>query len=216
MLDKYKVVIFDWDGTVMDSIAHIVHCVQQAAIDNALPVPDEASARNIIGLSLPEAFVTLFGNDKETEFERFRDNYKNQYIKNDDITLPIFDYVPELLEELKARDIKLAVATGKGRRGLENAFQRSGLGKFFTYSRTSDEAASKPAPDMLLQISRFYNVASEECLMVGDSIHDMNMARNANMDRIGVTFGAHRREKLQEAEPNAIIDCYSTAIGWLN
>ncbi|MCC2604138.1 HAD family hydrolase [Planctobacterium marinum] len=216
MLDKYKVVIFDWDGTVMDSIAHIVHCVQQAAIDNRLAVPDEASVRNIIGLSLPEAFLTLFGEDKSADFERFRDNYKDQYVKNDDITPPLFAHVPELLTGLLEKGIKLAVATGKGRRGLDNAILRSGLGHFFSYSRTSDEAASKPSPDMLIQISRFYGVSAAECLMVGDSIHDMKMAKNANMDSIGVTFGAHQRERLLEAQPTAIIDCYSTAIGWLN
>ena len=215
MLDKYKVVIFDWDGTIMDSISHIVHCVQKAATFNALPVPDEQSIRNIIGLSLPEAFQTLYGKGKEAEFEDFRENYKAQYIKDDDVSLPLFDYLETLLTSLCNQNIKLSVATGKGRRGLDNAMHRSGLAEFFSYSRTSDEAQSKPSPDMLLQTSRYFNVQPDECIMIGDSIHDLNMANNAGMDSIGVSFGAHSKDVLQQAKPLAILDCYSHALQWL-
>lgn len=215
MLEKYKVVVFDWDGTIMDSIAHIVMCVQQASIANALPVPDESSVRNIIGLSLPEAFQVLYGPEYSNEFERFRDNYKAQYVINDDVTLPIFDYVPELLATLSERGIKLSVATGKGRRGLDNALARSELSHFFAWSRTSDEAQSKPAPDMLLQTASYFNVSPQECIMIGDSIHDLNMAKNAGMDSIGVSFGAHSKEVLMQAEPLAVLDNYKKALAWL-
>ncbi|BDX06654.1 HAD family hydrolase [Planctobacterium marinum] len=215
MLDKYKVVIFDWDGTIMDSISHIVQCVQQAAKSNALPVPDEQSVKNIIGLSLPEAFSTLYGKDKEADFEQFRENYKAQYIKDDDVNLPLFDYVDTLLTSLCEQNVKLSVATGKGRRGLDNAMHRSGLAEFFSYSRTSDEALSKPAPDMLLQTARYFNVHPNECIMIGDSIHDLNMANNAGMDSIGVSFGAHSKSILTEAKPLTILDCYSHALQWL-
>lgn len=208
MLERYKVVIFDWDGTVMDSIGHIVACIQAAANEYQLKIPTEQDVRDIIGMSLPNAFEKLFADNKLHLFDDFRIAYKDFYHSDQNSHSTIYAHLPELIQQLAQKGKNLAVATGKGRNGLDAVLISSGLEKYFRYSRTSDEAQSKPHPDMLIQIMTYFGVAPHECVMIGDSIHDLNMARNAQMDGIGVTFGAHSREKLEETRPKAIIDSY--------
>lgn len=208
MLNDYKLVIFDWDGTLMDSVGYIVKCIQFAANANQLLPPDEQSIRNIIGMSLPNAFETLFSLDFNDKYETFKSVYKDHYHQGQEDALPLFDGVEELLNNLSASGKKLAVATGKGRPGLEKAMQRTQLNQLFEYSRTSDEAQSKPSPDMLHQILDYFQLAPSEAVMIGDSIHDLHMAEQAGMDRIGVSFGAHCRDKLMTHTPIAVIDSY--------
>lgn len=212
MLNKYDLVIFDWDGTIMDSIGHIVTCIQHAAIANELKVPDEQSIRDIIGMSLPNAFETLFSVDFAEKYEEFRRAYKDRYHQGDEEALPLFDGMTELLALLRHRKTKMAVATGKGRPGLDKLMETSKLGHYFEFSRTSDEAESKPSPDMLQQILTHFEIEPGNAIMIGDSIHDLNMAKQVGMDRIGVSFGAHRREKLEGFEPIAVIDSYHEII----
>lgn len=208
MLKQYKVVIFDWDGTVMDSIGHIVTCIQAAATKYQLAVPDEQAVRDIIGMSLPNAFEQLFSVDALCLFDEFRESYKDNYHAAQNHHSPMYEHVNEVVQHLHARGTMLAVATGKGRNGLDSVLESSGLAEYFSYSRTSDEAQSKPHPDMLMQIMAFYGVNACDCVMIGDSVHDLNMAKNAQMDAIGVTFGAHSREKLSVTQPMAIVDSY--------
>lgn len=208
MLQYYKLVIFDWDGTIMDSISHIVNCIQGAARFNNLTPPDEQSIKDIIGMSLPNAFETLFDMRFAERYEEFRLAYKDQYHQNHEAHLPLFDGVSELLAHLHSENKKLAVATGKGRPGLDKIMNAHNLSHYFEYSRTSDEAESKPSPDMLLQIMEYFDVSPDKSIMIGDSVHDLNMAKQAGMDRIGVSFGAHKREQLEKYEPITVIDSY--------
>lgn len=208
MLQPYKLVIFDWDGTIMDSISHIVDCIQGAARSNQMVPPDEQSIKDIIGMSLPNAFETLFNLNFSDRYEDFRESYKQQYHQHQEAHLPLFDGVPELLTRLTEESKKLAVATGKGRPGLDKIMNAHNLGHFFEFSRTSDEAQSKPSPDMLHQILDYFKVKASDAIMIGDSVHDLNMAKQAGMDRIGVSFGAHKREQLEQYDPIKVIDSY--------
>jgi len=209
MLNNYKVIIFDWDGTLMDSISHIVQSVQRAAVYLDVMPPDDEQVKNIIGLSLPDAFSVLFGSESEALYQQFRASYKDIYHHKDSEDLPLFQHAYELVATLSGLDKKLAVATGKGRPGLDKAMQRAQLAEFFHYSRTSDEAQSKPSPDMLQQIMKHFDALPDECVMIGDSVHDLKMAQNAGMASIGVSFGAHSKAKLHQHSPLSVIDCYT-------
>lgn len=201
--------IFDWDGTIMDSISHIVSCIQHAAEVNGFRPPDEQSIKDIIGMSLPNAFETLFCADFAEHYENFRGSYKEKYHTNEEAKLPLFEDIESLLETLQERNKKLAVATGKGRPGLDKLMKDHNMERFFEFSCTSDEAQSKPSPDMLQQILDYFEISAVDAVMIGDSVHDLNMAKLAGMDRIGVSFGAHDKEKLAKYEPIAVIDSYS-------
>lgn len=215
MLNSYKLVIFDWDGTIMDSISHIVVCIQHAAEANGLIPPDEQSIKDIIGMSLPNAFETLFSTNFVEHYENFRSAYKEKYHTNEEAKLPLFDDVENLLETLQQKNKKLAVATGKGRPGLDKLMRDHNMERFFEFSRTSDEAQSKPSPDMLQQILDYFEMSASEAIMIGDSVHDLNMAKQAGMDRIGVSFGAHDKDKLAEFGPVAVIDSYKELLDHL-
>ncbi|XOV78185.1 MAG: HAD family hydrolase [Aestuariibacter sp.] len=209
MLDKYELIVFDWDGTLMDSIGLIVETVQKTASAHGLPVPQENEVRDIIGLSLEIALKQLFPSITNQEIEDIRLTYKSHYFAQRDQVLPIFDHVESLLQHLTQSGKKIAVATGKGRPGLEKAMQDAGLSHYFSAYRTSDDAESKPSPDMLLQILTELDVAPDKAIMFGDSIHDLEMATRAGMHSIGVDFGAHDRETLQSKSPLRVISCYS-------
>ncbi|WP_025820646.1 HAD-IA family hydrolase [Shewanella marina] len=205
-MKQYELVIFDWDGTLMDSIGKIVIAMQRAAEHLNMPVPTEQQVRDIIGLSLDKAVQQLFPNISQQQIAELAQYYSHFYKASDDFASPLFDGVVELLQQLKQADIKLAVATGKSRRGLDRVLALTELADIFDTTRCADEACSKPAPEMILQILSQLNVAPEKALMVGDSIHDLNMANNAGVDGVGVTFGAHDRVTLAQASPLAIID----------
>lgn len=208
-LDKYELVVFDWDGTLMDSVGLIVDTVQKTAQDHDYEVPTEEQVRDIIGLSLEIALKQLFPAITNVDIEQIRQTYKSHYFKNKDLVLPLFNHVETFLKQLSAAGKKLAVATGKGRPGLEKAMRDSGLSQYFSAYRTSDDALSKPEPDMLLQILDELRVSPDKAIMFGDSIHDLEMAKRAGMHSIGVDFGAHDREKLSSKAPLKIISCYS-------
>ena len=208
MLNKYKVIIFDWDGTLMDSISHIVTSVQRAAQTMSLPVPDDNAVRDIIGLSLPNAFQQLFGDNSEQWYETFRSSYKDIYHSDDVADLPLFNHAYDLVKKLSEHNKHLAVATGKGRPGLDSVMYRSGLQEFFQFSRTADEAESKPSPDMLHQIAEYFAVKTGDCVMIGDSVHDLKMAQNAGMDAYGVSFGAHNKALLLGMSPLDVVDSH--------
>lgn len=203
---KYKAIVFDWDGTLMDSISKIVETMQSSAIHFGFPVPDYDQAKDVIGISLLPALKQLFDiQDEKAALELFY-TYKKHFKDHAQTISPLFSGAIELLEKLKQRGYILAVATGKGRQGLEHNWHHSNTKHFFSTSRTADDAQSKPSPDMLQQILSELNLSAHQVLMVGDTTYDMAMAEAINMDRIGVSFGVHSAHTLQKHKPLAVIN----------
>ena len=206
MSSRYQLLIFDWDGTLMDSVARIVSCMQQAARDCQLPVPADAAVRDIIGLSLRVAIPRLFPGLTVEMLDLCIDRYREHYLYLDSTPTPLFPGVAEQLACWHAAGYQLAVATGKARAGLERVLDETGLGHLFAARRGADEALSKPDPLMLRQLLNELNVAPEQALMIGDSVHDMAMAEAICMPRIGVTWGVDSRDALSRYEPVAVVD----------
>jgi phosphoglycolate phosphatase len=203
---KYKAIVFDWDGTLMDSISKIVETMQSCAKHFGFPVPDYEQAKDVIGISLLPALKQLFDiQDDKAALDLFH-TYKKHFKDHAQTSSPLFNGAIELLEKLKQRGYILAVATGKGRQGLELNWHHSNTKHFFSTSRTADDAQSKPSPDMLQQILSELNLSADQVLMVGDTTYDMAMAEAICMDRIGVSFGVHSTDTLQKYKPLAIID----------
>lgn len=203
---KVSLVIFDWDGTVMDSVGRIVSSMRAAALKSELIVPSEFAVKQIIGLSLDPAFDALFPGVAEDKRQQLFAHYRDHYVLHDTTPTPLFTGVEQVLAQLKDSNIKLAVATGKQRRGLDRMFAETGLKKYFDTSRCADEAHSKPHPQMLQQILQELDMTAAEAVMIGDTSHDMKMAQAIAMPRIGVTHGVHGRDVLSQYEPKAIID----------
>ncbi|CAM3453198.1 HAD-IA family hydrolase [Shewanella pealeana] len=204
-MKPYELVIFDWDGTLMDSISKIVTCMQQMAHSLSLVCPSELAVRDVIGLSMEEALKTLYPALPTIDFDPMINSYKEHYLTLNTTPSPLFDGSEMLLNELSTRDYRLAVATGKGRNGLNRVLSETGLARHFESSRCADESKSKPNPDMLYDLLEELKVKPERALMVGDSLHDLNMANNAGVDSVGVSYGAHSESKLLLAKPKAII-----------
>jgi len=205
-MSEYKLIIFDWDGTLMDSIARIVSAMRAAAHHCQLPIPAENSVKNIIGLSLPKAFDILFPGASQADVTALLAQYKFQYVEGDDTPSPLFDHALVLLKALTDNNKLLAVATGKGRNGLQRVFCESQTEHFFHASRCADEARSKPDPQMLLSLLAELNVLPKHAVMIGDTSYDMQMAQAAGIDRIGITLGVHDRAILNQYQPRAIVD----------
>ena len=203
---KYKLVIFDWDGTLMDSAGKIVSSMQSAARLGGAGIPSDQAVKDIIGLSLDVAVRQLFPAHDSPVHQVIHDHYKDQYRHHDQTPTPMFAGATDLLIGLKSSGYKLAVATGKGRRGLDRVLHQSQTVDLFEHTRCADEAESKPSPDMLQQLLTAMDVQAHEAVMIGDTEYDMAMAKAINMDRIGVSFGVHSRERLQAQTPIAVID----------
>ncbi|WNO61169.1 HAD-IA family hydrolase [Rheinheimera sp. MMS21-TC3] len=201
-----SLVIFDWDGTVMDSIGRIVSSMQAAARLAKLPVPSDFAVKQIIGISLDPAFDILFPGLSQTQRQQLFNHYRQQYLEYDTTPTPLFNGVEQVLQQLKDKNVKLAVATGKARKGLQRMFAETGLAAYFDTSRCADEAQSKPHPDMLEQILQQLDIPAAQAVMVGDTSHDMKMAQTIAMPRIGITHGVHGRDILSQYAPKAIID----------
>jgi phosphoglycolate phosphatase len=203
---KYKAIVFDWDGTLMDSVSKIVESMQTSAKQLGFPIPDYDQAKDVIGISLLPALKQLFEiEDEKVAMDLFH-TYKEHFKDHAQISSPLFTGALELLETLKLQGYILAVATGKARQGLEHNWHHSNTKHFFSASRTADDAQSKPSSDMLMQILSELNLSADQVLMVGDTTYDMAMAEAINMDRIGVSFGVHSADALQKHKPLAVID----------
>ncbi len=205
-MHKYKLVIFDWDGTLMDSIARIVSSMQAAASCCNLNIPTTTAVKEIIGLSLPKALELLFPEGSEAQLSAMLVQYKHQYVEGDNTPAPLFDNALTLLNALKLENKLLAVATGKGRQGLQRVFSTTETEHFFHASRCADEARSKPHPQMVLSLLEELDILPEHAVMIGDTSHDMAMAKAAGVDRIGITLGVHDREVLNHYQPKAVVD----------
>ena len=201
---KYKFVIFDWDGTLMDSADKIVSCMQGAAEIEGIRLPTSDEVKEIIGISLIPAIQKLFAVD-EAVAQRLAENYKREFIRQEHQLTPLFDGVLSLLTKLQQSERRLAVATGKARVGLQRAWSQTDTGHFFHSSRCADEAKSKPNPDMLLQLLAEIGLSVRDTVMIGDTSHDMAMAEAINMDRIAVSYGAHKVPQLEKHKPTDIV-----------
>lgn len=201
MKDRYKLLIFDWDGTLIDSVGLIVRSLQDAAEKTGFDLPTDKQARSVIGLNLELAMCTLYPQASERDISRLILAYQAHYNLEPLDREALFDGVPEMLDELKSVGYKLAVATGKSRQGLDHAFDSTGARSWFHATRAAGETASKPNPLMLHQILAELAINPDEALMIGDSVHDMQMARNAQIETVGVFCGADLEEDLLAYQP---------------
>ena len=211
----YELIVFDWDGTLMDSEATIVQCLQKAAADLGHPVPDEARARDVIGLGLHQALARLFPEADDAQVNALANQYRRHFLDPERPPSPLFPGAGELLETLASRDYLLAVATGKSRRGLDMELEHTGLGDFFHCTRCADEAFSKPHPQMLLDVIDYLGVEKGRTLVVGDTEYDMQMAANAGSHAVGVSYGVHAPERLQKEGALAVFDRLGEIPDWL-
>jgi len=202
---QYELIIFDWDGTLMDSVPRIVSCMQAAALEAEWGALTAAEVEDIIGLGLPEAIAQLCPGILPTQAERLRERYAHHFVQADTTPMAFFSGVEAHIARLRGHEQqRLAVATGKSRRGLDRIFAETGSGAWFHASRTADETRSKPHPQMLSELLAELAVPVERALMVGDTEYDLEMARAMGMDRVGVSYGVHTSERLAMSEPKWI------------
>lgn len=205
MKDRFDLLVFDWDGTLFDSIGWIVESLQRAAEECRLPIPDERASKAIIGLGLLEAMQALYPGSSPELATRLAQSYRRHYGTRPATAMGLFEGVDDMLAELRVRGFKLAVATGKARAGLDHAMRATGIEHRFHATRCADETASKPDPAMLFQLMDQLAVERERTLMIGDSVHDLRMARNAGVVAVGVGCGANHTDELAELEPLACL-----------
>jgi len=201
MKNRFDLIIFDWDGTLINSIDWITDCLQHAAVQYDCPIPESQAAKNVIGLSINKAMQTLFPEVDEQIREQLVACYSQKYFSKQISQDDLFPGVYEMLVQLNEAGFQLAVATGKTRTGLQKALQATGTEELFSITRCADETASKPDPRMLNEIIQHTNSAKDRSLMVGDSIHDLQMAVNAHISAIAVSCGAHSAEFLKQYNP---------------
>lgn len=214
MPKRFRLLVFDWDGTLMDSAAAITASIQAACRDLGLPIPDDGRARHIIGLGLNEALGYLLPELPEARYPQLVDRYRAHFLQRDS-ELPLFPGALDGLRRLHGEGFLLAVATGKSRRGLDRALQASGLHRYFHGTRCADESFSKPHPGMLLELMDLLGTEPRETLMVGDTTHDLQMAANAGVAALGVAYGTHPRDSLVACSPLACADSFADLADWL-
>lgn len=215
MSKPYELLIFDWDGTLADSVGRIVLAMNQAA-ERAGEAPSaEDAIKGIIGLALGEAIWTLYPHLEPLQVERFRQHYADVYMALDQQPSPLFDGVVESLDAFRAQGYRLAVATGKARRGLDRVLKANGWEDFFDITRAADETRGKPHPLMLEEILAHCRAEPGQALMVGDSAFDLQMANNAGMHSVAVGYGAMSLQALAEFGPQVCIDHFSQLREWL-
>lgn len=213
-MQRYDLIVFDWDGTLMDSAGMIVGCVQAAARDLALEPPSDERARHIIGLGLVDALRHAMPNLPEARYEDLVERYRHHYLSRDH-ELVLFSGVDAMMQGLAKSGRWLGIATGKSRRGLDRALDHSGLGACFHATRCADECHSKPHPQMLEELMTEFAVAPTRTLMIGDTTHDLLMARNAGVDAVAVSYGAHPRDALLAVEPRGCVHSIVELTAWL-
>ncbi len=212
---NFDLIAFDWDGTLYDSTQFIVRSIQAAVVDVGGAKPSDEAAAYVIGLGLMEALAYAAPDVPESLYPQLNQRYKHHYLlRQHDISL--FDGALTLLAELKERGHILTVATGKSRRGLDEALQAVELKGRFDGSRTADETAGKPHPRMLHELMREFDVPPERTLMIGDTTHDLQMALNAGCASIGVSYGAHEPDAFEVLRPLAVLHSVSELQTWLS
>lgn len=211
---RYAAVIFDWDGTLLDSTHHIVGALLGASRDLGLRVPTREEAGWVIGLSLQAALYRLVPDLDEDRVDAFIDRYRTHFMALQH-EMHLFEGQAQLLHDLHAGGVVLGVATGKSRRGLNDSIERLGLRDLFRATRTADEARGKPDPDMLLQLLAELDLGPGSVLMVGDTTHDVLMAHAAGVDSLAVSYGAHAPSLLESAQPTALVATVPDMQAWI-
>ena len=211
---RYPLVIFDWDGTLADSTAVIKRALQRSAEDLGYPIPTDAQASFIIGMGLRPALAHAIPTLRDEDVLRLADRFRHHFVVGEN-EIVLFDGVPDMLAALKARGHRLAVATGKSRKGLDRAFDTLGLREFFIASRCADEGFSKPHPGMLQALFDETGMNASGAVMIGDTTHDLQLAENASTAAIGVTYGAHERSLLEAHKTVTLVDSVSALKAFL-
>jgi phosphoglycolate phosphatase len=212
---RFRLLVFDWDGTLADSTSIIAGAIQRACTDLGLPVPDDAAARYVIGLGLADAMRYVAPTLPVDEYPRLSARYREHYLARDP-EIPLFAGAREMLDELDARGFLLAIATGKSRAGLARSLAQHGMAHRFVASRCADEGFPKPHPDMLLALMDRCGAEPRETLMIGDTTHDLELARNAGASAIAVTYGAHGADGFAGFAPLATVSSVAELRAWLN
>jgi len=212
---RYDLLVFDWDGTLIDSAPTIVACIQSACRDLGFPVPDDERASHVIGLGLHDALAHAVPGLDPGEYGRVVERYRHHFIQRDP-HMALFEGTREMLHGLRDAGHVLAIATGKSRAGLARALESTHLASLFAASRCADQCASKPAPDMLRELMHELEVPRERTLMIGDTIHDLQMAANAGVAAVAVCHGAHPRDRLVEHRPLVCVTDTKALRAWLS
>ena len=211
---RFDLIAFDWDGTLFDSTAIIVRCIQAAVRDVGGTVPTDKEAAYVIGMGLMQALAHAAPDVPLEKYTELGNRYRFHYIQHQD-DLSLFDGVLPLLNDLRERGHLLAVATGKSRRGLDEALHSVDLRGVFDGSRTADQTAGKPHPLMLQELMAEFDVAPERLLMIGDTTHDLQMAVNAGCASVGVSYGAHEPDAFHALQPLAVVHSVRELHDWL-
>jgi phosphoglycolate phosphatase len=212
---QFDLIVFDWDGTLMDSTSTIVKCIQAAARDLGLPIPRDEAASHVIGLGLHEAMQAAMPNIDPIFYPRVVERYRYHYLSKDH-ELVLFAGVRDMLTELSQAGYFLAVATGKGRVGLNRAMNAVGLLSFFDATRCADETFSKPHPAMLQELTRELGQDMKRTVMIGDTTHDLLMANNAGAAAVAVQYGAHPHDQLSSCKPLYSAETVAQLHQWLS
>ncbi len=211
---RFDLIAFDWDGTLYDSTRLIARCIQAAVVDVGGAKPSETDAAWVIGLGLAEALARAAPDVPREKYAELGSRYRHHYLQHQD-DLVLFDGVLPMLDALRARGHKLAVATGKSRRGLNDALSTVALRDRFDASRTADETFGKPHPRMLLELMEELDVPAERTLMIGDTTHDLQLALNAGCASVGVSYGAHEPEAFGVLNPLFVAHSIDSLGDWL-
>ena len=214
MEKQFDLIVWDWDGTLADSTGMITNAIVSAAEQVGLPTLDPVAASNIIGLGLKESIHALFGDIPADIAQKLAQQYTANYYAGES-EIPLFAAAADAIKMLHKRGFKLAVATGKGRRGLNLALEHCGLGQYFHATKTVDECFSKPHPQMLDELMDELIVRPERTLMIGDTSYDLQMASNAGVPAVAVTYGAQSRDKLIGYNNIAMFNQFSELHTWL-
>lgn len=216
MKHNIELLVFDWDGTLMDSEARIVDCMERALVDLNLPPMHRDTLKDVIGLGLKEAIQQLMPELDEIMVQQFIERYRTHFLSEQQCPTKLFPGALETLHTLSQQGHMLAIATGKARRGLDRSLHDSGCGDLFVASRCADECFSKPHPQMLLEIMTLLDTSPEQTLMIGDTEYDMLMAQNAGAHALAVSYGVHERSRLLQHGPLECLDDIRDIISWLD
>jgi len=214
-MEKYSLLVFDWDGTLMDSQAQIVNCMQSAIGELELESRTDEQITNIIGLGLEEAIVQLYPLIDMKLVTTTAQTYREHYLYKDKTPSPLFDGVTDVLNNLREAGYDLAIATGKSRRGLDKGLSETDLHDYFPITRCADETRSKPHPQMLEEILTDHNIKASKALMIGDSEYDLQLANNTKVDGLAVSYGVHGLMRLLKQDPVGFIDKIGQLPDWL-
>ena len=212
---RYELLVFDWDGTLSDSLQLIIESVRRAILDLGLPPRSERRIRGIIGLGLNDASNRLFPGMSDADCRRLADSYRAHYRELATDPVPLYPAAREVVASLHGAGYSLAIATGKSRRGLDLALVDSGLSCYFQSSRCADETFSKPHPQMLQELIDTLGTVPDRTLMIGDSEHDLQMARNAGVDSVALAHGAQSAAHLLKFEPLICLAALDELPPWL-